>query len=463
MLHGKRLLTVINGCMDLVWLYAWAVFTTSALIPRTFPLPACGATFCMAAVITRLVGYRGWRVITVGLFHLAGLFVGVGIVLHGILMTHYPFWRVGEWVGALGGWNVAHKGFRIAVVCFWTISIWVGGMRLVRRPVNYHSVSARFDLGLGAFFVLFLIQLLIRMKYGAPVHHDMTGYLMLSFFAFGVFAVGLARNQTEAEKSFMGRHSGVGLLLGFSVLVLLVGTGTALMILPSLSEAARVLHDGINTVGAQVEPILTKIITFIFRPLASGTSTGSGAADAAPLLSPPGTGGRISILGLILLWAVLGSMGAVILFLLGKFIWYAIRRLFSRTAKAKRGKSGLSLPLTRLLSFLQALIRLLFKRRDALGVVELYSRLVSWGKRSGIPRAFHETPLEYEGRLTRQFPDAGPEFGRITNAYNLTVYGEASEDQVGLQEARGAWRKLLRLWLWLARLKSLWRTKQRLS
>jgi len=459
MLRTKALLAVIIVCMDLMWLYAWVVFTTAPLIPRIFPFHACAATFCMAFALTRLVGCRGWRVITVGILHLVTLLAGAGLVLHGIFAPQYPFWRVGEWFGVLGAWHAAHRGFRIGAVCFWTMGIYVGGVRLARRQLNYQSVTARFDLGLGAFFILFLIQLLIQVKYGAPAHHIFIGYCMLAFFTFGVFAVGLARNRTESDNAIGERHCGAGLLLGFSVLVALAGTGSALIILQHLSEAARVVHEGMGSLSSRAGPSLTKIILFIFRPLASGNQTGSWGSGSLPLLSPSAAGGRISMFGLILLWTVLGLVGAVILYLLGRFFWYAIRRLFSRTGKTRSGKRGFSLPLARFFSFLQALFRLIFKRRAALGVIELYTQLLSWGKRSGIPRALHETPMEYGSRLSGLFPEAGPEFERITNAYNLTVYGEAPEDQAGFQEAQGAWRKLLRLWIWLARLKSLHRNR----
>jgi hypothetical protein len=459
MLYTKGFLTLIIGCMDLMWLYAWAAFSTAPLIPGVFPFHACAATFCMAFALTRLVGYRGWLVITVGILHLVTLLVGVGLVLHGIFALQYPFWRVGEWFGVLGVWDAAHRGFRIGTVCFWTMGIYVEGVRLARRQINYQSVTARFDLGLGAFFILFVLQLLIQVKYGTPAHHTFIGYCMLAFFAFGVFAVGLARNRTGADHAKRGSRCGAGLLLGFSVLVALAGTGSALIILQYLSTAARVVHDGMGSLSSRIGPSLTKIITFIFRPLASGNSTGSWGSGSVQILSPSATGGRISIFGLILLWTVLGLVGTVTLFLLGKFFWYAIRRLFSRTGKNKSGRSGFSLPLGRFLSFLQALFRLIFKHRGALGVIELYTQLLSWGKKSGIPRAFHETPIEYENRLSRVFPEAGPEFERITNAYNLIVYGGAPEDQAGFQEAPGAWRKLLRLWIWLARLKTLHRNR----
>jgi hypothetical protein len=446
-----------------VWLYAWAVFTTSSLLPRTFPLFACAAIFCAAFAVTRLVGQRGWYVIATGGFHLVLLSVGVGTVLHAILAPHIPIWRIVEWFEALWSWDASHRWFRLGTACFWTVSIYAGGTRLARRELHYQSVAARFDMGLGAFFVLFLIQLLIEVKYDASFSQNLTGYLMLSFFTFGVFAVGLARNHSVSEEKPAGRRRGTGMLSSFSLLIVLAGTGAALLTLPYLSEAARVVHGGMSSVGARVAPVLTRIITFLFRPLAGGTPTGSAGPDTAPLLSAPATAGRLSLFGLILLWTVLGSMGAVTVFLLGNFFWAVLLKLFSRTKTAKRGSIMVYLPFARMMSFFHALYRLIFKRRAALGVVELYTQLVLWGEKSGVARAFHETPLEYGQRLSGQFPDAAPEFKRITNAFNLTVYGEAPEDRAGLVEARGAWRKLLRLWLWLARLKSIRNTEQKPS
>jgi hypothetical protein len=455
--RGERLLLLITGFMDLAWLYAWAVFTTSPLIHGVLPLASCAAVFWAAALLVRLVGNRGWRVITVGLVNLTGLVLGALVILHGILAPHHPFWRVGEWLGAAGSWDVKFPGFTISVVCFWILCFWAGGMRLSRRPANYHTVTSRFDLGLGAFFLLYMIQLLVRMKYGVSVRQDMAGYLMLSFFAFGVFAVGLARSRTRAEKSFRGGYRGAGLLLGFTLLVSFAGTGAALMVLPHLTGAARAAYTGMRTLGTRVEPILTRIVRFTFQPVAGGVSP-TGDAGAARYLTVPEASGRVSTMGLVLLWALLGVVGAVLLYLLGRALWPAIRRLFLRTGTAGGAGRGFYLSFDRLVAWWHAVIRLLCKRRDALGVLELYTQMVVWGRRSGIPRAVHETPLEYGARLAGRFPDAGPDFRRIVDAFNLTVYAQAPEELAGLREARGSWRRLLRLWLWMARLRSLWRT-----
>jgi hypothetical protein len=75
--RAKGILTVTTGCMIFVWLYAWAVFTTSSLLPRTLPLFACAMTFCAAFAVTRLLGQRGLYVIAVGGVHLLSLSVGV--------------------------------------------------------------------------------------------------------------------------------------------------------------------------------------------------------------------------------------------------------------------------------------------------------------------------------------------------------------------------------------------------
>jgi hypothetical protein len=459
MLRGTKVLTVITGCMDLCWLYAWAEFATFSLIPGVLPLPACAAVFWAAAVLAMLTGNRGWRVITAGMFQAGGLLAGVLLVLHGTLAAETPVWQVAEWFEAIGAWDVPFSRCKVAAVCFWAVCFWVGGARLARRPASYYSVTSRFDLGLGAFFVLFLIQLLVQVKYGAQVHQHIYRYLMLSFFAFGVYAVGLARDRTDAVKSYRGGRRGTGLLLGFLVLVLFGGAGSALLVLTYLSQAAGTVYTGIRAAGAHLEPIVTKIIKFIFSPMASGMSVGGEGATIAPPLTVPEARGRLPVFGLVLLYALLGFMSSLGLFILGKSIWSAILRLLSRTRRTKGVGPGFTLQVERLLAWWRAVFRLLFRRGEALGVIELYTQMAAWGKRIGMPRAFHETPLEYGSRLAGRFPEAGGKFGRIVNAFNLTVYGGVPEEFTGLQKAQGGWRRLMRLWIWMVRLKSLWRVQ----
>jgi hypothetical protein len=443
--------------MELAWMYAWALFTTSALIPRPFPLPACAVTFGMAAVLTGLSWGRGWRIVGVGMLHLAGLLLGWGVVMHAALAPHYPLWRAVEWIPALGGLSGTYGWLTLTVVSIWPVAFYAGGSRLARRPADYLAVSSRFDLGLGAFFVLFLIKLLMRGKYGVDVRDTLTGYLMLSFFAFGVFAVGMARNRTGVKRTYLQKRRGAGIILSFTAVVLLLGTGAVFLIFPYLAEAARAAYSGIRFAGAKVGPVVTAIVKFIFQPLSLGVKPISETpVDLTVSYVPPETGGRHDPLGVVLLWSLICSIGVVSVLMMIRGVRYLIRWLLSRTEKTKRHKSVFSLSWIRWTAFFHALFLFLFKRRTALGVVELYKQLLLWGKRSGIPRAVDETPLEYGERLARRFPDEGGEFGRIIDAFNLTVYGETQQEQAGLHGARGAWRRLKRLYLLLVRLKSRW-------
>ncbi len=448
--------------MDLAWLYAWAVFTTSPLMP-TVSLPACAATFWLAAVTTRLVMSRGWRVVAVRLLQAAVFLLGVLLVLHGTLVVSHSIWRVGKWLKMLGAWDVTFPRLRLALLCFWVFCIWAGGVKLCRRPLDYLSVTARFDLGVGAFFTLLLIQFLIRVKFGADLGRDTIGYPMMFFIIFGVFGVGLARSRPSAGLSFPDRYRGAGMLLGFAVLLPLAGTAAGLVILAYFSRAAGTAIAGMRVTSTWISRALSSIIKFIFKPLATSIVPVSAGATDAPPATVPEASGRLPILGTILLWLVLGLMGAVTLYLAAKGIAYVIRRLFSRIGSSRLFVAGFSLPLDSWLAALHALFLFLFKRRNALGVVELYTQMVEWGHRSGIPRKVCETPLEYGARLSGRFPEAGREFGTIVAAFNLTVYGDSSEEQAGLLDARGAWRKLLRLWLWMAHLRSLLRARKNRS
>jgi hypothetical protein len=201
-----------------------------------------------------------------------------------------------------------------------------------------------------------------------------------------------------------------------------------------------------KTVGTRVEPVLTAAIKLLFQPMAAGgrVETGGSLPEAAMNVR---SGGRLSISALILLWFLLGTMGAAMLFLIGRTVRSWIRRILAAGPVPRKPGHGWSLRLIRLGAWWRALFRVLRARRRALGVLELYGQMMMWGKRSGVPRAIHETPIEYGERLAARFPDARADFIRIVAAFNLTMYGCVSEEQAGLREAQSSWRRLLRLWI----------------
>jgi hypothetical protein len=85
------------------------------------------------------------------------------------------------------------------------------------------------------------------------------------------------------------------------------------------------------------------------------------------------------------------------------------------------------------------------------GAVQLYTALLRWGRRSGVPRLASETPREYGSRLKRQFPAVTREVASIIEAFNQTVYGGIVLKDRRLAQA--AWRTLSSPLLWGRRLK----------
>jgi hypothetical protein len=69
-------LFLINACMEIVWIYAWANYLTYAFLHRFFPLPEGIATFAIAAALTYLATGKGWRIAVV-----------LGIQIFGFLLT----------------------------------------------------------------------------------------------------------------------------------------------------------------------------------------------------------------------------------------------------------------------------------------------------------------------------------------------------------------------------------------
>ena len=88
------------------------------------------------------------------------------------------------------------------------------------------------------------------------------------------------------------------------------------------------------------------------------------------------------------------------------------------------------------------------------GAVQLYTALLRWGRRSGVPQFSSETPREYGSRLKRRFPTVKREVASIVEAFNQTVYGRIVLKDRKLAPAQAAWRTLRSPLLWGRRLKT---------
>ncbi|MFH1487365.1 MAG: hypothetical protein ABII06_00510, partial [Pseudomonadota bacterium] len=253
---GRGSLIILSGgCMALVWRYAWANFVTAAAFHRPFPLLEAIAAFGLAAALTFVSLGRGWRIIQVLGLQLTGFvltFLRIVYVLH---EWSHPFTGTDWLLECLHRTRGPLEWLSLVLILCWTLLFWFGGVSLAKRPRDYLAVCARFDLGVAFLFALFLIKFLIRFKGGPEIEDPLSELLLLPFFLFGLLAIGLARSQSHAQRGFLSGYRGLGVVLSFSAVVLLFGTGLVLLFYPYLTVAAEAGYGVLKVAAGPMGPV----------------------------------------------------------------------------------------------------------------------------------------------------------------------------------------------------------------
>jgi len=449
--RDRLLLLLLGGCMELCWIYAWSAFLAGAFFNKPFPLPEVMIPFFLAAVLTIVSKGRGWRILTLLAIHAGGLLPGAFGALHHFLYGSHPFFEL-QWLKELFQSAPDFLGWlSILFILFCSFFMYVKGARLAAKPMDHLNLCTRFDLGITAFFALFFIHFMIEAKGGVVTSGPMVQRMVIPFFLFSLLAIGLARNDSGEERSFVSGYHAVGAILGFSLVVLAFGTGLILFSLPYLTRAAEIGYVGLKAVSAPLGPILMGILRFLFQP--RNLRTGApGVAHRTPSPDAPGgweEGGWAMWAMKTAAWGLGMLLALAVLLVLVLSFWYLCRWLLSRTSTGRKvdwNADPILAWLRRKSEFLISLVK----------ATELAFRShKSAGRRSGLTRLPHETPKEYGNRMKGALPRLEPEFGVIIDAFNEEIYGENSLDEIRLDNARRAMRRLKHPFLWFPRIRLL--------
>ena len=459
--RNKYLLILACSGMELAWLYAWATFILTSSVHRPFPLPETIGTFALAAVFTAAAQGRGWRVIQIIGLQVLGFSLAASRIIYVFNYRSEPFFNK-EWViDLVTRPREPLEWLILFLILFLVLVFWIGGVTLARRSTSHLTICSRFDLGIASFFLLLLIELLVLVKGGIEIQDPTTKLLLFPFFIFGLAAIGLARNRGSGQTDYLSGYQEIGVILSFTFVVLLFGTGLVLLFLPYLTLAAEMGYGVLKTVTEPLGPILVSIVLFIFSHRRSQPMNGFVAPGASKgdVLTPVESSWWTEFFERVVSFGFLGLFGLVFLALFALALWYLFRWLLSRTSSSKKPKSKISLfslwiaRIRLLLSFFWS--KILLRSQVRKGTVQLYASLLGWGHHSGLPRFVSETPNEYGLRLEHRFPVVKKEIGLIVKAFNQEVYGEMVPGEQQLKIAQLAWRRLCSPMHWPIRLRSL--------
>ncbi|MCK9363234.1 MAG: DUF4129 domain-containing protein [Syntrophales bacterium] len=448
----------VNGAMELSWFLGWAMFCSLMTMHRPFPFFETLLAFALAVFATRISTGKGWRIASVIGIELLGFMCGGLLLIHGIYYRSYPLLD-SAWLSLFfNGSRGVLEGLILSLNLFLLIILWAGGVTLARRPQTYFNTCNRFDLGLAAFFALFILKLMALTKGETLAEDTLSLLFVFPFFLSGLLALGMARTRNYASKAFLPGYRALGFIASFVVVALLGASVLLLFFIPGLTAAAQL---GYNTLAAAGSPLLSLLITilrFLFGPRGSHLAvdaTKSSPNTASNQLTPPVHGWLVELLEKILAWGLWGLLLLTMIIASAIALFYAVKWLLARTEGGDRPKTiSLSSRFALLWSFLVGTCRKIFRSaRGYQKAAELYGALLRWAQRGGFPHGRHETPLEFGVRLHARFPALKEPIEAIIAAYNREVYGEARLNQAQLAAANSAWRFLRSPLRWPTRCK----------
>ena len=233
------LLLLLMACMDLCWLYGWASFSITAATGRPFPAIDACAIFAFSALLTHLSSGRGWRVVSVLGLHAFGFVCAALETVRAVFYASYPPLGKAWLLAFLYHAREPVEWVLLVFLLMWPAALWAGGIALSRRRKDYYGACTRFDIGLAAFFTLYLVRFAMEVKGGMWIGETLSPALIFPFFLFSLLAVGVARSGEGAEKAYVAGYRGIGLVMSACAATLLSAGCLALLLLPWLTSAAR--------------------------------------------------------------------------------------------------------------------------------------------------------------------------------------------------------------------------------
>ena len=454
------LVFLATGGMELTWFYAWATFIMASILHRPFPLPEAIGTFVLAALLTVVFWGKGLRVILILGLQVFGFLLATSKIVHVFFYESHPFFDQWWLLTCFRQPKDPLEWFILVIILFFALMFWVGGVTLALRSASYLTVCTRFDLGVAAFFCLLLAKFLVLVKGGIDIQDSTPELLLFPFFIFSLLAIGMARNQSSAQRDFLSGYQGIGVIVTFTVVVLSFGAGLVLLFLPYLRVAAEMGYGVLKSAAAPLSPILVTILRFLFmhsrsRPETASSSPGS---DHTEFVSSTGSSWWTELFEKIFSWGFLGLGVVIALIVCGLGIWYLFRWLFSRTAMSEKKHIQWSFIFVWAAQQLRALLlcwgKIVHWATGYKSAIQLYSALLTWGRHSGLPHFLSETPTEYGVRLGHQFPTLTREIGLIAETFNKEVYGEIVPDEKQFSMTKLAWQRLRSPIHWPSRFKS---------
>ena len=249
-----------GGVTALIWRYALVNYTFLSLNLHSFPLSAAILPIILAGVTTVWASGKGRRVISVLAIQLVSLALSGLAALYTYYPHTHPFWSY-HWL--LEVFSLPQDGQAwavVALVLLAAVFFWWGGWFLGRRRSDPRSDFVRFDLGMSFFIMLFLTKFLLKVRGDIFIEDPLAMPLFAAFLIFGLIAIGATRQGERSEKQYLPGYAAIGSMAGFSIVIVLIGVGATIVLMPYLTQAADAGYQAISAVARPASQIITNLL-----------------------------------------------------------------------------------------------------------------------------------------------------------------------------------------------------------
>ncbi|MBN2402656.1 MAG: DUF4129 domain-containing protein [Spirochaetes bacterium] len=439
--------------MEICWLYALAAFSMTSA-GGFFPVSVALIGFIAGACIMHFTSGRGWRIISLIAVQVLTFVTAISISIYITYFSSYPFFNKVRLVEFFTAVRSPFEWLNLILIIFFCVLFWISGSFFSKRTNTYYKLCARFDIGITAFFCLFLLKFILLVKGGIRID-DNSFSLLFPFFLFSLLAIGAVKTQ-NAQKNFLPGFRGVGIIMSI-ILIVILSAAIVLFLMPLLTRTAEISFNILKSGAGFIMPAVISILRFLFAPrsMQSEPAVGSPKDDTLHWISESSKWPEV--LENIFKWGIKIIAVMMIVIIAGIVLYYLFRWLFKKTAVIRReiDKADKEVPwYVRLWAFFVSIFKVILRKLSGYHkAAELYRMLMAWGRRSGVAGSISETPLEYGTRLRLRFPRLKNDIDLIVNAFNSEVYGGINLPRGMIADARSAWSRLRSPRNWPARLK----------
>ncbi|MCX8021877.1 MAG: DUF4129 domain-containing protein [Syntrophorhabdaceae bacterium] len=420
---------LLSAGMEICWLYAMGAFFAKVVSLKPFGILWGVAIFFFASFITSITRNRGLRVIYILILHLLSFSFSTLLTLHNTL---YPLEPILGFTGLFSIFFLEKrmdKWLHLIFIVIWVSLYWFSGVAFSRRKLDYYSICARFDIGITAFFCIYLTKLVLETKGGIKGDDEVSSLMVFPFFLLSLPAIGIAREEDHVEqKDYISGYRGIAIMMAFVSTVLLISITFTSIFLPLMKDAASYTAEGATFGARLIFPVFKYFLLFMFGK-SKIRSDPEVHSDKTQKSLPPyhSENPWLQWIETILFWGIKVLFFLLFFIMATFFIYLLMWWLFSKTEEKKRvmvKKSSFFGIMFLLRDVLEGIIdRFMSLCRGYKTLSDVYRGLLSFVGKAGIRIHPGDTPFDIALKVERYFPELRHEIALIVHTFCEEIYG----------------------------------------